>query len=210
MIAVMGGSFDPIHIGHLRVAIEVRDHLHVDQLRLIPCGQPPHKKQTIATAEQRLQMLALAVDDEQSLMIHDREIRRDRTSYTVDTLADLRAQSGQQPMCLIVGADAYQQLNGWHQWQRLFELAHLIVVQRPGYTIEANTEVADYTINRSIDAPHQLTQHSAGSLYFMQIPPLKISSTRIRALALDGKNYRYLVPDKVYQWMQQQQIYQAS
>lgn len=209
MIAVMGGSFDPVHIGHLRVAIEARDLLQVDQLRLIPCGQPPHRDKSIATAAQRLHMLTLAVADEQALMVDDREISKNRLSYTVDTLTDLRAESGQQPICLIIGADAYQQLNSWHQWKRLFDLAHLIVVQRPGYTITTSTEVAEYTAQRCRESPQQLTKQSAGSVHFLQIPPLEISSTRIRALVAEGKSIRYLVPDSVNQWMQEQGIYQS-
>lgn len=210
MIAVMGGSFDPVHIGHLRVAIEARDHLHVDQLRLIPCGRPPHRDKSIATAAQRLHMLELAVADEQALMADDREISKNRLSYTVDTLTDLREESGQQPICLIIGADAYQQLNTWHQWKRLFDLAHLIVVQRPGYTISTSTEVIEYTAQRCIENPQQLTKQSAGSVYFLQIPALEISSTRIRALVSEGKSIRYLVPDSVNQWMQEQQIYSSG
>jgi nicotinate-nucleotide adenylyltransferase len=209
MIAVLGGSFDPVHIGHLRVAIEVRDHLQVDQLHLIPCGQPPHRDKSVATAEQRLQMLTLAVADEPALMVDDREIRHNRLSYTVNTLADLRVESGDQPICLIIGADAYQQLNSWHQWKRLLDLAHLIVVQRPGYSVSTHADVAEYTTQRCIETPQQLTKQSAGSVYFLKIPPLEISSTRIRALALNNKRFRYLVPDNVCLWMQQHIIYQT-
>jgi nicotinate-nucleotide adenylyltransferase len=210
MIAVMGGSFDPVHIGHLRVAIEARDLLQVDQLRLIPCGQPAHRDKSIATAAQRLHMLELAVADEQALMVDDREIRKNRLSYSVDTLTDLRAESGQQPICLIIGADAYQQLNTWHQWKRLFDLAHLVVVQRPGYTITTSSNVAEYTAQRSTENPEQLTKQSAGSVYFLQIPALEISSTRIRTLVSEGKSIRYLVPDSVNRWMQQHRVYQTG
>ena len=208
MIAVLGGSFDPVHIGHLRVAIEVRDHLQLEQLRLIPCGQPPHRKPFVATAAQRLRMLELAIADESSLMVDDRELRVERTSYTVDTLTDLRAESGQQPICLIIGADAFQQLDRWRQWMDLFALAHLIVVQRPGYHISASAVVAKYTQTRRIQHYQQLTENSAGNIYFLEIPPLEISSTRIRMLASTGKSIRYLVPDHVYHWMQEHQLYQ--
>ncbi len=210
MIAVLGGSFDPVHIGHLRIAIEVRDQLQVDEVRLIPCGQPPHRDPFIASASQRLQMLQLAVADEPALLVDDREIRHNRMSYTVDTLTDLRQEIGQQPLCLIIGADAYQQLNSWHQWTRLLNLAHLIVVQRPGYTITTSAEVADYTTNRCIKNAQQLTQQNAGSVYFLKAPPLEISSTRIKALLSDHKSIRYLVPESVFRWLQQHQIYQSE
>lgn len=210
MIAVLGGSFDPIHIGHLRIAIEVRDQLQVDEVRLIPCGQPPHRDPFIANADQRLQMLQLAIADEPALLVDDREIRQTRISYTVDTLTDLRQEVGQQPICLMIGADAYQQLNSWHQWKQVLELAHLVVVQRPGYAITSNTEVADYTTNRCIENAQQLTRKNAGSVYFLPTPLLDISSTRIKALLSEHKSIRYLVPDSVFLWLQQHRIYQST
>ncbi len=209
MIAVLGGSFDPVHIGHLRVAIEVRDQLKVDQLNLIPCGQPPHRPKSFASAEQRLKMLELAIFDEQGLLVDDRELRLNRVSYTVDTLSDLRAEYAQQPICLIVGADGFQRLSSWHQWTRIFDLAHLVVVQRPGFTITSSKEVNEYTTNRIADNPQQLKQESAGSLYFLELPLLEISSTRIRLLSLAGKSIRYLVPDTVLSWIEEQKIYQS-
>ncbi|MEE9413120.1 MAG: nicotinate-nucleotide adenylyltransferase [Methylococcales bacterium] len=210
MIAVLGGSFDPIHIGHLRIAIEVRDQLQVDEVRLIPCGQPPHRDPFIANADQRLQMLQLAIADEPALRVDDREIRHNRLSYTVDTLTDLRQEVGHQPLCLIIGADAYQQLNSWHQWTQLLELAHLLVVQRPGYSVTTSAEVANYTANRFIEDTQQLTQQNAGSVYFLQAPPLEISSTRIKTLLAEHKSIRYLVPDSVFQWLQQNPIYHSA
>lgn len=210
MIAVLGGSFDPIHIGHLRIAIEVRDQLQADEVRLIPCGQPAHREPSIASASQRLQMLQLAIADEPALLVDDREIRHNRLSYTVDTLTDLRQEIGQQPLCLIIGADAYQQLNSWHQWTQLLELAHLIVVQRPGYTLTTSEEVAKYTTNRCIENVQQLTRKHAGSVYFLQTPPLEISSTRIKTLLSNQKSIRYLVPDNIFRWLQQHRIYQSE
>jgi len=208
MIAMLGGSFDPVHVGHCRVAIEVRDQLQIDQVRLIPCGQPPHREQFIATAAQRLQMLELAVADEPAIVVDDRELRLNRTSYTVYTLTDLRKEFVQQPICLIIGVDAYQQLATWCRWTQLFELAHLIVVQRPGYQVITSTVVAQYTEQRRISNPQQLFQERSGMLYFLEIPALDISSTRIKQLAATGKSIRYLVPDAVYNWIRDNQMYQ--
>jgi nicotinate-nucleotide adenylyltransferase len=210
MIAVLGGSFDPIHIGHLRIAIEVRDQLQADEVRLIPCGQPPHRDPFIASADQRLQMLELTIENEPALLVDDREIRQSRMSYTVDTLTDLRQEIGQQSLCLIIGADAYQQLDSWHQWTQLFNLAHLVVVQRPGYTITSSVEVADYTAKRCTNNVQQLKQQSAGFVYFLKTPPLEISSTRIKALLAEHKSIRYLVPDSVFRWLQLHRIYQSG
>ncbi|MEE9424569.1 MAG: nicotinate-nucleotide adenylyltransferase [Methylococcales bacterium] len=209
MIAVLGGSFDPIHIGHLRIAIEVRDQFQADEVRLIPCGLPPHRDPFIASADQRLQMLELAIENEPALLVDDREIRQSRMSYTVDTLTDLRQEIGQQSLCLIIGADAYQQLDTWHQWTQLLNLAHLVVVQRPGYTMTTSAKVADYTAKRCTNNVQQLKQQHAGLVYFLKTPPLEISSTRIKALLAEHKSIRCLVPDSVFRWLQQHRIYQS-
>lgn len=207
MIAILGGSFDPVHIGHLRVAIEVRDHFQLEQVRLVPCGNPPHREPFIATAEQRLRMLEIAVGEEQGLIVDDRELRLERISYTVDTLYDLRNEFVDQAIALIIGADAYQHLNTWYHWQQLFELAHLIVVCRPGYQIASNSEVTDYVANRITEQPEQLQQHLAGMVYFLEIPALDISSSRIRQLIAANKSYRYLVTQTVRDWIESHQIY---
>lgn len=210
MIAILGGSFDPVHIGHLRVAIEVRDRLQPEQVRLIPCGQPPHRSNFFATADQRLQMLECAVSREQGLSVDDRELRLSRISYTVSTLSDLRRELGDDPIGLIVGADAFQQLNTWFEWTCLFELAHIIVVHRPGYTLTDNPEVTGYTSQRKVESLHQLKRQSSGLVLFLEIPALDVSSTRVRQMVLKGRSIRYLVPDLVYDWIQEHQIYQFS
>ncbi|MCH9698601.1 MAG: nicotinate-nucleotide adenylyltransferase [Gammaproteobacteria bacterium] len=207
MIAILGGSFDPVHIGHLRVAIEVRDHFQLEQVRLIPCGNPPHRESMIATSEQRLRMLELAVGEEQGLLVDDRELRQGRISYTVDTLIDLRREFSDQAIALIIGADAYQHLNSWYHWQQLFELAHVIVVCRPGYRITANSNVTEFVSTRITQQAAQLQQSLAGMVYFMEIPALDISSSRIRQLIADRKSYRYLVTQAVHDWIQLHQIY---
>lgn len=208
MIAILGGTFDPIHHGHLRVALEVADRLQPDKVLLIPCGNPAHRTAPIATAQQRLTMLDLAIAGEPRLSIDTREIESKRLSYTLDTLRDMRKQYAQQSLCLIIGADAYQQLDQWYCWTELFDYAHLLVVQRPGYMLEASAAVLQFTEDRASPDCQALHESSAGLIYFMEIPFLQISATRIRAMIATGKNVRYLLPDMVYRWLQENSLYQ--
>lgn len=208
MIAMFGGSFDPVHIGHLRMAIEVRDALNIEQMHLIPCGQPPHRDAFVATPEQRWQMLQLALSEEHGLLADDRELRLGRPSYTVSTLTDLRKEYGNSvPIGLMIGADAYQHLETWYQWQSLLELAHLIVAYRPGYAISASDLVNEFAEERIIRQPHQLKTQPYGHIYFVEIPSLQVSSTRIRSMIAVGNSIRYLVPDPVFDYISMHQLY---
>ncbi len=130
-VGVFGGTFDPVHHGHLRTALEVLEGCGLEQLRLVPALVPPHRPQPRAPAPLRLEMLRRAVAGEPRLVVDDRELRRGGPSYTVDTLAELRAAVGTRPLCLVLGADAFLGLPGWHRWRELFALAHLVVVERP-------------------------------------------------------------------------------
>ncbi len=133
MIGIFGGTFDPVHFGHLRPALEVQQALGLDEVRFIPAGQPPHRDMPHATAPQRLSMLQTAIEDQPGFAADEREIQREGPSYMVDTLALLREELGQIPLCLILGYDAFLGLPAWHQWHRLIELAHLVITHRPGW-----------------------------------------------------------------------------
>lgn len=134
MIGLLGGTFDPVHHGHLRIALEAKEALGLTEVRFIPCRQPPHRGDASATAQQRLDLLRLACGDMPGFAVDTRELERPGPSYMVDTLASLRAERGDEPLCLILGWDAFLGLPGWHRWQNLLDYAHLAVVQRPGST----------------------------------------------------------------------------
>ena len=132
-----GGSFDPVHNGHLAIARAARDALHAE-VALVPAADPPHKDATHADADQRAQLLALAIDGERGLRVDPRELHRAGPSYTVDTLAELRAEAGAgAPLAWLIGADSLLQLHTWHRWRELFDLAHIVAVQRPGAEVDA-------------------------------------------------------------------------
>ena len=144
-IGVLGGTFDPVHFGHLRLAKCARDDFQLDEVHLLPCRVPALKPQPIATAQQRVDMLRLAIANEPGLVVDESELHRDGPSYTVDTLRALRVEVGPEcAICLIMGMDAFLSLPAWHEWQEIIGLAHVIVMQRPGYEVSTKGEMADY------------------------------------------------------------------
>ncbi|MEO9136386.1 MAG: nicotinate-nucleotide adenylyltransferase [Casimicrobiaceae bacterium] len=185
-LAILGGTFDPVHYGHLRLADDVRTALALPEVRLVPARDPPHRPAPDASARDRVAMLERAVREFPGLVVDTREIARAGKSYTVDTLAELRAEMPRKPLALLVGADAFHGLPSWHRWKDLFELAHLIVVPRPGVAIDANLPDALATEwhARRIDDPRALRARASGSIYLQPVTAQPISSTAIRAARL--------------------------
>lgn len=194
-IGVLGGAFAPFHNGHLRLAIEAREQLDLAEVRLLPTGQPPHRARSRVSGARRLHWLQAAIAGVPGLCADDRELRRETPSYTVDTLAALRREYRERPLCLLIGADAFSQLHSWHQWTRLFELAHVVAATRPDAPPLANHHVAQAAVRAA--SPQALSESPAGSWLALPIPPLDISSTDIRNRLRDGRSLRGLVPDAI-------------
>lgn len=209
-VGVFGGTFDPIHYGHLRVALEVLEALELAELRLLPARQPPHRDTPGASPEQRLALLRLAVADQPGFVIDERELRRSGPSYMVDTLTSLRAELPDSPLCLLVGRDAFGELPGWSRWKRLFELAHLVVLTRPGNWPELPAELNAEISDRRFSNPAGLTGRRAGGVWFQAVTPLAISATRIRELLANGHSPRYLLPDAVHEYIGAHRLYRAG
>lgn len=207
MIGILGGSFDPIHFGHLRVAVEVLQGLELSQVRLVPSGQPPHRETPAASAEQRLAFVRTAVHGVAGLEVDDRELGREGPSYTVATLASLRAELGETPLCLIMGLDAFLGLPSWHQWQRLTDLAHIIVAHRPGWRHEFSGPLQDLVAERCTDSLDRLRAEPAGRILMYPVTQLEISSTRIRSLVAAGRSPRFLLPDAVLELIESLNLY---
>ena len=163
MIGIFGGTFDPVHYGHLRSALEVKEIFGLSEVRLIPSAQPPHREQPAASALMRLHMLDLAIKNQQGLTIDTRELTRSGASYMVDTLKSLRQELKNEPLLLFIGSDAFNQLKTWHQWQHLFEYAHIVVMTRPGFEIQ---NIDDFFIARRATEITELAHNRAGKLYF--------------------------------------------
>lgn len=196
-VGIFGGTFDPVHHGHLRTALEVLEACHLSAVRLMPCAVPPHRPPAVAPAELRLRMLRAAVAGERRLMVDERELRRPGPSYTVDSLVALRAEAGGRPLCLVLGADAFLGLAGWHRWREIVALAHLIVVHRPGWELVATGEVATLLAGRRSDDVQALSRVPAGVIRVQTVTALDIAASAIRARVAAGGDPRYLVPDPV-------------
>ncbi|SDX78399.1 nicotinate-nucleotide adenylyltransferase [Allochromatium warmingii] len=208
MIGLLGGTFDPVHFGHLRAALECLQMLDLAQVRFIPLRVPVHRPQPQASIAQRVAMLAAALADEPRFVLDQRELHRDGPSYTLDTLRSLRDEFGaSQPLCLLIGADAYAGFLDWHRPLAILELAHLVVMHRPGHDPIASPALRQLYQERACTAPHQLATQAGGRILLQTLTPLDISSTRIRALIARGHRPRYLLPDAVLTRIEHDQLY---
>lgn len=207
-LGILGGTFDPVHHGHLRLALECINAARLAGVNLVPLHTPAHRGPVHALPEQRLTMLRLATDGVAGLDVDDSEIRRGGTSWTIDTVREYRQRAGKRPLVLIMGMDAFQELHRWKQWELIPEQVHIIVAARSGSDqgFEHKQIAALYT-ERHTDNPDDIHSTPAGRILKVNIPMLAISSTRIRSLLATGQNPAFLLPEKVYAYIQQQRIY---
>lgn len=205
MIGILGGTFDPIHFGHLRIAQEVMESLGLSQVRFIPAASPPHREPPVADGESRRQMVARAIADEPRFVMDTREFEREGPSYMVDTLASLKEDFPDRTLVLILGMDAFNGLPGWDRWEMLFELAHLAVATRPGNA--ATGGMVDVLAERQVDAPQDLRQFDHGRVAPVAVTPLDISATAIREHFQRGRSPRYLMPDAAIEVAKARGIY---
>ncbi|MDX1554538.1 MAG: nicotinate-nucleotide adenylyltransferase [Xanthomonadales bacterium] len=206
-IGIFGGTFDPVHFGHLRAASEAAEKLPLTEFRLLPAGTPPHRAHTFASAADRLAMLKLAVSEHRDLIVDDREIRRQGYSYMVDTLAEIRSEEGDAPVVLMVGQDAANHLDGWHQWRKLFDFAHLAVMRRPGSKHVYSGELFEVLQPRMVTDVAALTRSPAGLVFPLEVTQLEISSTGIRDLIREGQSPRFLLPESVIGYIFERALY---
>jgi nicotinate-nucleotide adenylyltransferase len=207
VIGIFGGTFDPIHYGHLRAALEVQEQFCLTQVRLIPSATPPHRQQPFASASQRQQMVTLAIQNQTGFICDSRELERQGKSYMVDTLASLRQDFPSQALLLFIGTDAFNHLTSWYQWQRLFDFAHVVVMTRPSFKQQ---KLDDFFTARYTESKSELTSTLAGKLYFQAITQLDISATAIRQLIAQHQSPTYLLPDTVIDYITQHTLYQQE
>lgn len=192
LLGILGGTFDPIHLGHLRLAEEVREGLNLKRVHFVPSAVPPHRPQPALGPDERLALVQAAIADHPGFIADGRELERQGISYTVDTLKSFAAEFPEHHRVLILGMDAFNGLLRWHRWQELFDWAHIAVASRPGAvtTGEAAALLAERRLR-----PDQLAQQRAGGIVALEITRLDISATAIRAALGAGRSVRYLVPD---------------
>ncbi|MGR9044423.1 MAG: nicotinate-nucleotide adenylyltransferase [Gammaproteobacteria bacterium] len=204
MIGVYGGTFDPVHFGHLRTALEVKELFDLDEIRLIPCFIPPHRGQPSVSADRRVEMLRLAVEGYAGMKVDTREIDRGGPSYMVDTLYSLRQQFTREGFLLVVGSDAFLNLTDWSRWRQLFDYAHVVVMTRPGFE---RPQLNPFFENRLAPSRKGLRQRLAGYLFFQQVTALGISATAIRRLIAENRNPGFLLPESVIEYIRYNKLY---
>jgi nicotinate-nucleotide adenylyltransferase len=214
-IGILGGTFDPIHYGHLRLAEEMLELANLNQIRIIPAGTPPHRDAPQVSAQHRSAMVRLAIADQPAFVLDAREVERVGKCYTVDTLRELRAELGaDQPLCLLMGGDAFFQLDTWHEWEHLFGLAHIVVGYRPGFTLEDRIHIAAPALRRHYQqrlcTADVLSQQPAGGIAELAIPKLEISATLIRSRVAENRSIRYLLPNAVADYIHQHHLYKHA
>jgi len=208
-LALFGGTFDPVHFGHLRCADEVRQKLNLKKLYMLPAGTPVHRQTPQATARQRLEMLHLAQLDFPNLSIDDRETRRTGPSYMVDTLHELRSEFPQRSLILVIGQDASNQLHTWYKWEQLFALAHIVIMTRPGSRHEYQALVAN-RIKRHLSVDMQdLRNSAAGTVLNLDVTAVDISSTQIKSHIRRGQAPHSMLPTSVLNYINKNHLYVA-
>ncbi len=206
-IGILGGSFDPVHHGHLRVAIEAHEALDLDHVRLVPLHTPSHRNALQTTAEVRVEMLRGIA--RAPIEIDLREIERGGVSYTVDTLTSLRSDWPNVPLCLLMGADSYRSLPSWHRPKEILRLAHVVVAARPGSYDHDGSGLDEIIGSAQADTVDDLHDSIAGRVFFLDIPLLPIASSELRARRATGRDIRHLVPDIVNDIIIDQGLYMA-
>jgi nicotinate-nucleotide adenylyltransferase len=210
-IGVLGGTFDPIHFGHLRLAQELADALGLARVRFTPTGIPSHRNSPQVSGAHRLQMVRIAIAGNPLFEADDREIRREGISYTYDTLTELREELGERPLCLLMGADAFAALTTWHRWQELFDLAHVVIAHRPGFRLQELQAALPGPLRKiylqRLAGASGVLRANAGSILAREITALDISATYIRAMLAQGSSPRYLAPDTVLEYIDHNHLY---
>ena len=206
-LAIFGGTFNPVHLGHLRSAVELVERLELDELRFMPCALPPHREAPGVDAATRAALVDLAIAGAPRLACDRRELERDGPSYTIDSLLSLRAELGAvRPLLLVMGSDALAGLPGWHRWEELLDHCHIVALARPDAALPAGGPMAGWLARHEV-AADALRTRPAGGVHLLQLRPLPISATEIRGLVQSGRSARYLVPDPVLAYLERHGLY---
>lgn len=202
LIGIFGGTFDPIHYGHLRPALDVMTHAGLHQVRFVPNRRPPHRESPVLTDQLRSQLVQLAVSDIEGFVLDERELQREGPSYMVDTLASLQAEFPDASLCLIMGMDAFNGLPQWYKWQSILELCHIIITTRPGSVLADFARQSPISTKIS-DDPQCLQQTPVGQILLQSVTQLDISASLIRQLLSKRQSIQFLLPEAVREELEQ-------
>jgi len=206
-LAIFGGTFDPVHYGHLRCAEEARSQLGLEKVYLLPSGTPPHRNVPQASTPQRMDMLRLAQGEFPALGIDDRETRRSGPSYMVDTLMELKAELPGRPILLLLGQDVANDLHTWHEWERLFDFAHIVVLTRPGSTAEYRQDVAKKIDRRTCSDAQILLDSQSGGVLYLGVASVDVSATMIKSIIRLGRSPGSMMPRAVWDYINENHLY---
>ena len=196
-LGLFGGTFDPVHNGHLRTAFELRQRLGIDRVHFIPAGDPPHRDSPVAATELRIAMLEAALGDSADTVVDSRELSREGPSYTIDTAKSFRDEFPNHVLCLMLGMDAFLGLPRWHEWEALLECVNLVVARRPGAALPRSGALGELLAERTVLPDASCLWQIAGQIIVQDVTQLEIASTDLRASIRAGVEPRYLVPDAV-------------
>ena len=208
-LAIMGGAFDPVHIGHLRAAVELSELLELSELRFVPSANPPHRDPHIASGEQRVAMLEAAIADLPWCKVDQRELHREGPSWSVATMQELRAEYPGRSISMILGMDAFLGLPNWHRWTELLDLAHIVVAYRPGHQPPEQGTLGELLYRVGTDRVADLHKAHCGRILVREVTQLEISSSQIRDFLTRGMDIRYLVPDAVASLLADTDLYNS-
>ncbi|WP_325062983.1 nicotinate-nucleotide adenylyltransferase [Kushneria phosphatilytica] len=208
-VAMLGGTFDPVHLGHLRAAVELGELLALERIHLIPSHLPPHREAPGVDSEDRLAMVSAGIGETPGLMADDREMRRDGPSWSLQTLQSLRHEYGEQArLIMVLGLDAFRLLPEWHRPQDLFDQAHIVVIGRPDHHWSNEASLKALISSREVDDIESLMAHSRGSVLYLELPTaMAISATEIRRRLAIGASVRYLLPEGVERYIREHGLY---
>ncbi len=206
-VGIFGGTFDPIHYGHLRTAFELIQAIDLEEVRFMPCADPPHRGETYAGPRERFEMVRVAIEGQAGFVADDRELRRDGPSWTIDTLLSLREELPDASLALIVGMDAFLGLPKWHRWEEFLDVAHLLVAHRPGWRAPDIGRLGELLNDRGTLRVEDLHESTHGRIHIHAVTQLEISSTEIRELVEAGRDPRFLMPDPVREVIAKSECY---
>lgn len=214
-IAVLGGTFDPVHYAHLRLAEELVEAFSLAEVRFVPAAVPPHRGPPRASAAHRKRMVELAIAGNPRFKLDDRELKREGASYSFDTLTEMRAEIGERSLCLLMGADAFVALTTWYRWEEIFDLAHVVVARRPGYPLEQLAAslpgaLKSHYLHRHVADARAARLEPGGRIFTHELTALDVSATALRELIARRGSLRYLLPDDVIAYIENHRLYRTT
>jgi nicotinate-nucleotide adenylyltransferase len=208
LVGLLGGTFNPIHHGHLRLAQELAESLQLDEVRFIPSANPPHKTKPAVSAQQRAEMVNLAIEGNPLFKLDTRELSRNGASYTIDTLSSLFEELKDTALCLMMGSDAFLKLDTWHRWQELINYCHIVLVQRPNQPHAGiNQTLQNFIQDHYTENVAELGESRTGLITMQKMPALDISSSQIREIVHQHRNPMYLCPQPVVDYIHRHHLY---